>query len=256
MNSMGFDIECKDHLAIITLDNPPANTWTLDNLTLFKDQVSKLSDNNKITGIVIKSASQKFFSAGADLNSFNNVSAETAGAMANAFGEAFEVLTNFKGVSIAAIDGYAMGGGLEVALACDMRFVSSKAKLGLPEAKVGLLPCAGGTQNLTLLVGEGWAKRMILCGEMIDGQTAFNIGLAEVVTESPVEDAVELALRTQEVSPDSLAACKQLIQMGRHCPRWENLVKERKLFVDLFAGSNQQEGVQSFLEKRKPEWDY
>ena len=89
----------------------------------------------------------------------------------------FETLSNFSGVSIAAINGYAMGGGLEVALACDIRIADSHAIMALPEATVGLLPCAGGTQNLALLVGEGWTKRMILCGERVNAKCAINIGL-------------------------------------------------------------------------------
>jgi len=241
---------------VLTLDNPPANTWTLESLSAFKEVIIEFSDNREITGLVIKSGNDKFFSAGADLKQFNNVTGEQATPMAEMFGQAFEALSNFNGVTIAAINGYAMGGGLEVALACDMRFVSPKAKLGLPEAKVGLLPCAGGTQNLTALIGEGWAKRMILCGEIIDGKKAFNIGLSEEIDDDPVVLALGVASSTTNVSPDSLAACKKLIQQGRHSHRWENLKTERELFVDLFDGQNQQEGVQAFLEKRAPKWHY
>lgn len=256
MENTGFSVSQKGHVAVITLDNPPANTWTLESLSAFKETINELSDHRAVTGLVIKSDSDKFFSAGADLKRFHKVSSEQAKPMADMFGEAFEALSNFKGVTIAAIDGYAMGGGLEVALACDMRFVSPSAKLGLPEAKVGLLPCAGGTQNLTALVGEGWAKRMILCGEIIGGETAFTIGLSEEISDDPVSYAIEIASRTEDVSPDSLIACKQLIQSGRHYPRWENLATERELFMKLFDGPNQQEGVQAFLEKREPEWKY
>ncbi len=252
----GFRIEQQKSIAIITLDNPPANTWTYESLASFKNTVQQLSDERRVTGLIIKSDNGKFFSAGADLKTFDNAPVEQVKAMADMFGEAFETLSKFNGVTIAAIDGYAMGGGLEVALACDMRFVSPKAKLGLPEAKVGLLPCAGGTQNLAALAGEGWAKRIILCGEIIGGQTAFDIALCEEISNDPFEYALKVISRTEDVSPDSLRACKALIQQARHTPQWENLAKERELFLQLFKGSNQQEGVRAFLEKRAPEWTY
>ena len=116
---------------------------------------------------------EKFFSAVADLKLFADGDKALAREMARRFGEAFETLSQFRGVSIAAINGYAMGGGLECALACDIRIAETQAQMALPEAAVGLLPCAGGTQLLPLLVGEGWAKRMILCGERVTAETAL-----------------------------------------------------------------------------------
>ena len=137
--------------------------------------------------------------------------------MARIFGEAFETLSQFRGVSIAAINGYAMGGGLEVALACDIRIAETQAQMALPEAKVGLLPCAGGTQNLAWLVGEGWAKRMILCGERLTAEKALQIGLVEEVVASgtALEAALALAEKVAEQSPSAVTACKKLIQQGR-----------------------------------------
>ena len=123
--------------------------------------------------------------------------------MSKVFGDAFEALTNFRGVSIAAINGYAMGGGLEVALACDIRIAEEQAQMALPEAKVGLLPCAGGTQNLAWLVGEGWAKRMILCGERLKADKAREIGLVEEVVGAgeSLAAAMKLANQVGEQSP-------------------------------------------------------
>ncbi len=146
----------------------------------------------------------------------------------------------------------------KLALACDLRVAEKQAVLALPEASVGLLPCAGGTQNLTWLVGEGWAKRMILCGEQLRGEQALAIGLVDVLTETgeSLDSAKQLAAKTTEQSPDALRACKRLIQMGRHMPIRSALGLEREMFVKLFSGENQQEGVSAFLEKRKPEWMY
>jgi len=176
--------------------------------------------------------------------------------MARRFGEAFEALAGFRGVSIAAINGYAMGGGLECALACDLRVAEEHAVMALPEATVGLLPCAGGTQWLSWLVGEGWAKRMILCGERVDAATALRIGLVEEVTPrgGVLARALELAQGAARQSPGSVAACKRLIHGARTQSPMATLVAEREAFVDLFDTQDQREGVNAFLAKRAPAW--
>ena len=176
--------------------------------------------------------------------------------MAQFFGEAFEALADFRGVSIAAINGFAMGGGLEVAMACDIRIAEEQAQMALPEAKVGLLPCAGGTQRLSWLVGEGWAKRMILCGERINASTAERIGLVEEVVGSgeALERALALAEQVGEQSPTSIALCKRLVHSGRNTVLAAGLQGERDMFIELFSTQDQSEGVNAFLEKRKPVW--
>lgn len=252
----GVKCSIDGHVAIITMDNPPANTWTEQSLASLKERVEELNANTSIYALVITGAGDKFFSAGADLKLFASGDKSVAASMSRAFGDAFETLSGFRGVSIAAINGYAMGGGLEVALACDIRIAEHQAKLALPEAKVGLLPCAGGTQNLTALVGEGWAKRIILCGEQIDSPTAERIGLVEEVVEQGQSQSTALALANQVAnqSPSSVAACKQLIQNTRSQTQAHGLVKERELFLQLFDTEDQQEGVQAFLQKRPPQW--
>ena len=245
-----------NHVAVITMNNPPANTWTKESLYALKSLVQELNNNRDVYALVITGQGEKFFSAGADLNLFASGDKAVASDMAQAFGHAFETLSAFRGVSIAAINGYAMGGGLEVALACDIRIVEEQAKLALPEAKVGLLPCAGGTQNLTALVGEGWAKRIILCGEQVDAERALTIKLAEEVVPKgeSLESAIKLAEMVANQSPSSVAACKSLIQNQRTAPLGHGLMKERELFIQLFDTQDQTEGVNAFLEKRAPEW--
>lgn len=249
-------LEKRGHIAILTLNNLPANTWTAESLLALIDTVEALNEDKAIWSLVITSASDKFFSAGADLKLFADGNREVAHDMAVLFGRAFETLSRFRGVSIAAINGYAMGGGLEVALACDLRIAEEQAKMALPEAKVGLLPCAGGTQNLTLLVGEGWAKRMILCGEQVDAAKALSIGLVEEVVPQGLafNQALALAEQVGQQSPSSVTACKKLIQNNRHAPFAQGYILEREWFVDLFKTEDQREGVNAFLEKRKPEW--
>lgn len=244
------------HTAILTMNNPPANTWTAKSLQALKAKVIELNNNKEIYALVLTGEGHKFFSAGADLKLFSDGNKGTAAMMATCFGEAFETLSQFRGVSIAAINGYAMGGGLEVALACDIRIAEAQAVMALPEATVGLLPCAGGTQNLTALVGEGWAKRMILCGERIDAKKALTLGLVEEVVETgeALSTAIALANKVARQSPSSVTVCKTLIQAGRTMPRSQALPLERELFIGLFDTEDQAEGVNAFLDKRQPEW--
>ena len=199
---------------------------------------------------------ERFFSAGADLRLFADGDRARARELARLFGAAFEALRDFSGVTIAAINGYAMGGGLECALACDLRIAERQAQLGLPEAGVGLLPCAGGTQALSWLVGEGWAKRMILCGERIDGVRAERIGLVEECVEQgqSVAAALRLAAQVSRQSPVAVQYCKELIQGGRGQPINTLLARERERFVDLFELEDTLEGVNAFLEKLPPQW--
>jgi len=249
-------VELRGHTALVTIDNPGANTWDAESLPALQDLVNKLNQDRNIYALVLTGAGEKFFSAGADLKLFADGDPGNARTMARLFGEAFETLADFRGVSIAAVNGYAMGGGLEVAMACDIRIAEEQAQMALPEAKVGLLPCAGGTQRLSWLVGEGWAKRMILCGERINAATAERIGLVEEVVGKGEALARALALAEQvaEQSPTSVAMCKQLVHTGRNTVIAAGLEGERDLFVDLFATEDQREGVNAFLEKRKPVW--
>jgi enoyl-CoA hydratase/carnithine racemase len=249
-------VEIDGHVAIVTVDNPSANTWDVESLPALAELVTALNNDMSIFALVITGEGDKFFSAGADLKLFADGDPGTAQTMAEYFGRAFETLADFRGVSIAAVNGFAMGGGLEVALACDIRIAERQAKMALPEAKVGLLPCAGGTQRLSWLAGEGWANKMILCGERVDAETAMRIGLVEEVvdTGSSLERAIQLARQAGEQSPISVAMCKSLIHSARDRAISGGLEAEREKFVALFATEDQREGVNAFLEKRTPEW--
>lgn len=249
-------LEIDGTTAVVTIDNPAANVWDLESLAGLRDLVAGLNEEKDVYALVITGQGEKFFSAGADLKVFADGDKANARLMAKCFGEAFETLAAYRGVSIAAINGYAMGGGLECAMACDIRIAEAQAQMALPEGTVGLLPCGGGTQNLAWLVGEGWAKRMILCGERIDAETAQRIGLVEEVVEqgSALAQAKALAAKVAKQSPTSVAACKRLVQLARTQPMGNAYTAEREAFVDLFDTADQKEGVGAFLEKRAPEW--
>ncbi|MFN8635178.1 MAG: enoyl-CoA hydratase [Chloroflexota bacterium] len=252
----GLMLETRGHTAVVTLTNPPANTWTEASLTGLTRLVHDLAANREVYALVITGAGERFFSAGADLNAFANADKGVAATMARRFGEAFEALAAFPGVSIAAINGYAMGGGLECALACDLRVAEEHAVMGLPEASVGLLPCGGGTQWLAWTVGESWAKRMILLGERADAQTAERIGLVDVVVPrgEGLTRALAMAEAVAKQSPSAVRACKRLIDGARTGNPAQTLTAEREAFVELFDTEDQREGVAAFLGKRAPQW--
>lgn len=252
----GFKLERRGHTAIVTLDNPPAHTWTAESLGELTHLVAELNSDRETYALVVTGSGEKFFSAGADLKLFADGDKGRAATMARRFGEAFEALSAYRGVSIAAINGFAMGGGLECALACDLRVAEEHAVMALPEASVGLLPCAGGTQWLAWNVGESWAKRMILLGERVDAPTALRIGLVDdlVSRGKGLERALSMAESVAKQSPSAVRSCKRLIQGARSGSPVQTLVVERELFVDLFDTEDQREGVAAFLGKRKPVW--
>ncbi len=249
-------VEQRGNTLVVTINNPPANTWDPDSLQGLQQLVADSESDDNIYAMVLVGEGEKFFSAGADLKLFADGDKDVARNMADYFGNAFETLSKFRGVTIAAINGFAMGGGLECALACDIRIAEQQAQLALPEATVGLLPCGGGTQNLAWMVGEGWAKRMILCGERIDAQTAQRIGLVEEVVDTGQAKgrALELAEAVGKQSPPAVAASKGLIQQARSGNIAAAYAVERDAFVGLFDTNDQREGVNAFLEKRAPQW--
>jgi enoyl-CoA hydratase/carnithine racemase len=252
----GLALETRDHTTVVTLTNPPAHVWTQESLLSLSRLVRDLDADREIYALVITGAGEKFFSAGADLKLFADSDKGVAATMARRFGEAFETLAAFSGVSIAAINGYAMGGGLECALACDLRIAEEHAVMGLPEASVGLLPCGGGTQWLAWTVGESWAKRMILLGERVDAATGQRIGLIDEVVPSGqgLARALDLAQAAARQSPSAVRACKRLIRAARGGSPWQSLAAEREAFVELFDTEDQREGVAAFLGKRPPQW--
>jgi enoyl-CoA hydratase/carnithine racemase len=252
-----IDFTIEGSVALLLLNNPAANTFTAASLDELLRLVNDLNTNLDVRAVVVSGAGEKFFSAGADLKEFASGDKAHARLMAQRFGAAFEALQNARPVTIAAINGYAMGGGLECALACDTRVAEEHSQMALPEPSVGLLPCGCGTQTLPWLVGEGWAKRMILTNERVNAETALRIGLVEqVVPRGQARNtAMEIAKRVASLSPAAVAFSKTLIHQARQgTARAPALALERERFVDLFDGADQREGTNAFLEKRKPNW--
>ena len=248
--------EVRGHTAFITIDNPPANTWTPESLRAMEALLAELNADRGVYAAVITGAGEKFFSGGADLKRFQGDKVFARHFIA-CFSAAFEALMASRFVTIAAINGYAMGGGLECTLACDIRIAEEHAQMALPEPAVGLLPAGCGTQCLPWLVGEGWAKRMILTNERVDAATALRIGLVQEVVPKgkALEAAAAMAERVATLSPRAVEYSKALIHNARNGVAIRGgLALERERFMDLFDHADQAEGVAAFLEKRKAEW--
>ena len=249
-------LEHHDYVSVLTFNNPPAHTWTPESLQLLQKIVAELNANSSNRALVLTGAGDKFFSAGADLQRFHHRDVVQATDFSTAFGAAFQVLSAYQGVSIAAINGYAMGGGLEVALACDVRIAEQHAQMALPECAVGLLPCGLGTQQLAWLVGEQWAKRMVLLGERLSAEQALTIGLVSEVVPSgeALQHCLKLVEPIQKQSPTAVDNCKELIMAARERSLSAGYALERQRFIELWQDDNQFEGVTAFLEKRPARW--
>ncbi|MBA4706975.1 enoyl-CoA hydratase [Aquitalea aquatica] len=242
--------------AIITINHPPANLWTIASLQELAELMLALQSDKSVRSVVITGAGEAFFCAGADLKLFATGSKQEAEALLDAFAAAFAAVRGYTGVTVAAINGYALGGGLECALMCDYMVVERGARLGLPEAKVGLLPAGGGCKRLADKVGVSWAKRMILGGEIVDAQKAYDIGLAEEIVDPGFAKiiAVSLAGKVANQAPLAVARARQLIEDSVTLSLEQHLQQGRAALLDLVGEQEQLEGVAAFLGKRAPGW--
>ncbi len=238
--------------ALITINHPPANTWDRDALIGLRQVIQHLNADDDILALILTGQGVRYFSAGLELNMLAEADRSFAWEIAARTGEAFTALREFRGVSIAAINGDALGSGLECALACDIRIAERHAQLGLPEAPIGLLPCGGGAQALARLTGEGWSKRLLLLGERIDAQTAERIGLIEQLVE-PGESrgrALLMASRISSQSPMAMRTLKPLIHSAPRVDVHEQGAIEREAFVRLFDSGQAQAGIRNLLAQQ------
>jgi len=242
--------------AIITINNPPANVWTIASLHELAALMTDLQADSTVRAVVITGAGDAFFCAGADLKLFSNGSKQEVAALLDAFGAAFAALRNYPGVTVAAINGYALGGGLECALMCDYMVVERGAKLGLPEARVGLLPAGGGSKTLADKVGVSWAKRILLGGEILTAEKAYEIGLVEEIVDPGFAKimALSLAGKVANQAPQAVAQARRLIESSPAATLEEHLQQERAALLSLVGEAEQLEGVSAFLGKRAPSW--
>ncbi|HSH46097.1 MAG TPA: enoyl-CoA hydratase-related protein [Longimicrobiales bacterium] len=245
-----------DHVATITVDRPERRNAL--NAVVRRELVEVLDElavDGETRVAVITGAGEKAFVAGADIGEFaERTPLEQREAMEGR--RVFDAVAAFPRPVIAAINGYALGGGCELALACDLRIAAASARLGQPEVNLGILPGGGGTQRLPRLVGHGTAMRLILTGELIDAEEARRIGLVdEVVPDHQLMGRTrDLASSMARHSPVALKLIKQAVRAAAEMPLQAGLALERELFITAFSSEDRVEGVRAFLEKREPEF--
>jgi enoyl-CoA hydratase len=247
-------LETRDHIATLTVNRPDKrnalNQATRDEIAHALDSLQSSSDSRVL---IVTGAGDKAFIAGADISEFEGRTALTQREAMKSL-RIFDAMEDFPKPVIAMINGFCLGGGLELALACDIRFASDNAKLGQPEINLGIIPGGGGTQRLTRLVGEGKSMELILTGDLIDAAQAKEIGLVnEVFTVAELPNRVHaLATRIAEKSPIALRMAKEAVKTAARTNLREGLSRETDLFCLTFGSQDKEEGVRAFLEKRKP----
>ena len=249
-------VEREGRVAILTVNRP-------DKLNALNDQVrvdllaalAAIETDDSVGAVVITGAGEKSFIAGADIGEFaGRTPFDQRHAMRSP--RIFDIMSTFPKPVIAMINGFCLGGGCELALSCDFRIASDKARFGQPEIKLGLIPGGGGTQRLSRLVGVGQAMRLILSGDMIDAAEASRIGLVELVVPADELRAktLELAGRIAGMSPLTLKIAKESVRASEKMSIEEGVTYERDLFCLCFSSADKEEGVKAFLEKRQPQW--
>ncbi len=240
----------------ITVDHPPANALNREVLEGLRRALSELEQDPEVGAAVVTGAGEKFFVAGADIGEFVLDGPE---ATREKIGDGQRLTLEMEGSRlplVAAVNGYALGGGLELAMACDLRLAASTSRMGQPEILLGIIPGWGGTQRLPRLVGRGRALELLLTGEQIDAETALRMGLVNRVVEPDrLRDEVQgLAEKLAGQAPLAVAAIKGAVAAGMDRPLATGLGEELGRFDRTFRTADAAEGIRAFLEKRRPAW--
>jgi enoyl-CoA hydratase/carnithine racemase len=242
-------------VGVVRLDRPPANALDLQMGLELQAAIGEAGDRDDV-GVLVLWGGRKLFAAGADIKAMAMWSSDEVKPSADALGAACDLLEDLPKISIAAVNGYALGGGLELALGADLRYLADDAVVGQPEIKLGVIPGAGGTQRLTRAVGKARAMELILTGQSIDAREAERLGMVSLVVpaEETVERALELAGRVAAMPPLAVRAAKAAVNAAAELPLSEGLAREQGLFFGLFASDDQKEGMAAFAQKRPARW--
>ncbi|HLR62644.1 MAG TPA: enoyl-CoA hydratase [Lentibacillus sp.] len=251
-----FAYEVKNNVAVLTIQSPPANALSSGLLDDLSERLDQIETDNTVKAVVLNGEG-KFFSAGADIKEFTALQNDSDYEALSIKGhQLFERIEHFKVPVIAAIHGAALGGGLELAMACHIRIAGENAKLGLPELTLGIIPGFAGTQRLPQYVGTAKAYEMILTGQPITGKEAKESGLANqaVQDEEVFEKTFELARSIAVKGKLSIEAVMELIPYSKSERFAKGLQEEAKAFAKVFGTEDATEGIQAFIEKRKPDF--
>jgi len=250
-------VEARDGIALVTIDREKRlNALDARTIEELDQTFSRLKDDPQARAVVLTGAGEKAFVAGADIEELRGLDAEEARALARRGQQVFDRIEWLGKPVVAAINGFALGGGCELAMACHVRVAAETASLGTPEAKLGLMCGYGGTQRLPRLVGRGAALEMLLTGDRIDAREALRIGLVDRVVpkEALLAESESLARRMSANAPLALRAILEAVHGGLDRPLSEAQEGEAQLFGELAATEDAREGTSAFLEKRKPQF--
>ncbi|MCR4757089.1 MAG: enoyl-CoA hydratase/isomerase family protein [Butyrivibrio sp.] len=250
---MGFvNVEVKDKIAVLTINRPEAlnalNSAVLDDLNAALDSI----DVNTVRALVLTGAGEKSFVAGADIGEMSTLTKAEGEAFGKKGNDVFRKLETFPIPTIAAVNGFALGGGCEISMSCDIRICSDNAMFGQPEVGLGITPGFGGTQRLARLVGAGMAKQLIYTARNIKADEAFRIGLVNAVytQEELLPAAEKMASTIAAQAPIAVRACKKAINEGLQLDIDKAIELEEKIFGDCFETEDQREGMANFLRKK------
>jgi enoyl-CoA hydratase len=249
-------IDKRGRVAVVTVNRPDKlNALNIATRNDILAAFEQLAGDPEVRVVVITGAGEKAFIAGADINEFAGKTALQQRDIMKGR-RAFDAMEDFPKPVIAMINGFALGGGCELALACDIRIASTRAKLGQPEIKLGIIPGGGGTQRLTRLIGEGKAMELMLTGDMIAAEEAERLGLVNYVVAPEELEAktMDLANRIAEMSPVALAMVKASVKNASRLDLRAGLDAEVDLFALCFSSEDKEEGVRAFIEKRKADF--
>ena len=243
-------------VAVVTLNRPERlNALNSELRARLCEAFDSLRSDEEVRTVVLCGAGNRAFAAGADIRDFAARSPEEQRATYMAR-RVFETVADFELPVIAALHGYCIGGGTELALACDMRVADSGTLISQAEIRLGLIPGGGGSQRLPRLVGRGWASIMCFTGDFVGSDDALRIGLVDEVTApgEHLERALEIARRIARWSPVALRLAKRALRQAFEHPLADGLLLEKDLFMEAFASEDGREGVRAFIEKRRPEF--
>lgn len=248
-------VERRDAVAIVTIDRPKAlNALNAATVSDLSKAIAAIGADPSIRAVIITGSGEKAFVAGADITEMQAMSASEARAWGRLGQQVFASLEALPQPVIAAVNGFALGGGCELAMACDIRIAAENARFGQPESGLGITPGFGGTQRLPRLVGAGRAKELLFTADIVDAAEALRIGLVNKVVPvgRALEEALAMAAKILARSPVAVGYCKAAVEVGMNLDLASAVAYEAELFGLCFAAPDQGEGMTAFVEKRKP----
>jgi enoyl-CoA hydratase len=251
------DYEIRDRIAIVTIDHPPMNALDVATKEAIGEVFMELdARRQEIRAVILHGAGEKAFAAGADIKAFLELKPDLAKRRISRSHQIYSMVENFEWPVIAAIHGFCLGGGLELALCCDIRYAEENAKLGFPEVNLSIFPGNGGIWRSLYHLSPGKLKELVYSGEMISATEALGLGLVEKVVPpgQVMEASVELANKMKEKGPLGVIAAKKVINRARDLSLTQGLDLESDLWANLSATEDMKEGAMAFIEKRKPHY--